>query len=149
MIVLMIDDDDDFRTMAEDWVAEINTVDEDHPQISLVASETPTNFFSSIHNHKEEERRKIALIDLSLKGKKSAGLGVLRRIRESEEQRVRLMPAIIYSASDDDRDVKSSYEKLANSFVWKGNGVDQRKIFTDLLQFWRDTALTVENLVST
>jgi two-component system response regulator len=57
----------------------------------------------------------VVLLDLKLP--KIDGLGVLRRIRTDE--RTRLLPVVILTSSNEERDVIGSYNLGANSFVQK------------------------------
>lgn len=57
----------------------------------------------------------VVLLDLNLP--KVNGLEVLRRLREDE--RTSLLPVVILTSSDEERDMVQSYEGGANSFVRK------------------------------
>ena len=57
----------------------------------------------------------VVLLDLKLP--KIDGLGVLRRIRADE--RTRLLPVVILTSSDEEKDIIASYELGANSYVRK------------------------------
>jgi DNA-binding response OmpR family regulator len=57
----------------------------------------------------------VVLLDLKLP--KIDGLDVLKTIREHE--RTRLLPVVILTSSDEERDISTSYELGANSFVQK------------------------------
>src|SRR5258708_2790380 len=57
----------------------------------------------------------VVLLDLKLP--KVDGLGVLRRIRSDE--RTRRLPVVVLTSSNEERDVISSYDLGANSFVRK------------------------------
>jgi two-component system response regulator len=57
----------------------------------------------------------IILLDLKLP--KVDGLEVLRRVRADE--RTRLVPVVVLTSSDEDRDIIGSYELGANSYVRK------------------------------
>ncbi len=57
----------------------------------------------------------IVLLDLRLP--KVSGIEVLRRIRE--DPRTRLLPVIVLTSSNEERDLVASYELHANSFIRK------------------------------
>jgi two-component system response regulator len=58
---------------------------------------------------------KVVLLDLKLP--KIDGLGVLRQIRANE--RTRLLPVVILTSSDEQKDIIAGYELGANSYVRK------------------------------
>jgi len=57
----------------------------------------------------------VVLLDLNLP--RISGLDVLRRLRADE--RTRLLPVVVLTSSNEERDVLSSYDLGANSFVRK------------------------------
>jgi two-component system response regulator len=57
----------------------------------------------------------VVLLDLKLP--KVMGLDVLERIRADE--RTRRLPVVVLTSSDEDRDISTSYDRGANSFVRK------------------------------
>ena len=57
----------------------------------------------------------VVLLDLKLP--KIDGLGVLRRMRA--DQRTRRLPVVVLTSSDEEKDIISSYDLGANSFVRK------------------------------
>lgn len=63
------------------------------------------------------KRPTVVLLDLSLPG--MSGLEVLRRIRADE--RTKLLPVVVFTASRQDNDVLLAYELGANSYIRKPN----------------------------
>jgi CheY-like chemotaxis protein len=63
----------------------------------------------------EAVRPQVVLLDLKLP--KVDGLEVLRRIRESEP--TRMLPVVVLTSSDEERDVVRSYQLGVNSYIRK------------------------------
>ena len=59
----------------------------------------------------------VALVLLDLKLPRVGGIEVLRRIRENE--RTRILPVVVLTSSDEERDIVESYRLGANSYVRK------------------------------
>jgi DNA-binding response OmpR family regulator len=75
----------------------------------------------------------VMLLDLMLP--KVSGLDVLKRVRSAD--RTKLLPVVVLTSSDEERDIVKSYELGANSYVCKPVGFDQ---FSDTVsrlgQYW-------------
>ena len=67
------------------------------------------------------DQPQVILLDLKLP--KIDGLGVLRRIREDE--RTKMLPVVVFTSSDEERDLIESYSLGANSYVRKPVDFDQ------------------------
>ena len=67
------------------------------------------------------DQPQVILLDLKLP--KIDGLGVLRRIREDE--RTKMLPVVVLTSSDEERDLIESYSLGANSYVRKPVDFDQ------------------------
>jgi two-component system, response regulator len=75
----------------------------------------------------------VVLLDLKLP--KIDGLEVLRRIRDDE--RTRLLPVVILTSSDEEKDIIASYKLGANSYVRKPVAFgDFGKAIADLGRYW-------------
>ena len=76
-----------------------------------------------------------AVVLLDLKLPKVDGLEVLQRIRK--DPRTRLLPVVILTSSDEPRDIVSSYEQGANSYVRKPvAAVAFNQVLADLGRYW-------------
>lgn len=76
------------------------------------------DYLFGLNEHKKSDKDElpvIVLLDLGLP--KISGLEVLKRIRDDE--RTRLVPTVILTSSDEDRDKIASYNFGANSYVKK------------------------------
>ncbi len=71
--------------------------------------------FGATGSHAIEELPAVVLLDLKLP--KVDGLAVLKRIRA--DARTRLLPVVILTSSDEERDVINGYSLGANSYVRK------------------------------
>jgi two-component system response regulator len=75
----------------------------------------------------------VVLLDLNLP--KIDGLEVLRRIRA--EERYQLLPVVILTSSDEERDINTGYELGANSYVRKPVAfADFSQAVADLGRYW-------------
>lgn len=75
----------------------------------------------------------VVLLDLKLP--KIDGLEVLRRIRA--EERYQLLPVVILTSSDEERDILAGYELGANSYVRKPVAfADFSRAVADLGRYW-------------
>lgn len=80
-----------------------------------------------------EDLPAVVLLDLNLP--KIGGLEVLRRIRA--DGRTRLLPVVILTSSDEEKDMIASYELGANSYVCKPVSFgDFSRAVADLGRYW-------------
>lgn len=80
-----------------------------------------------------EDQPAVVLLDLKLP--KVEGLEVLRRIRE--DVRTRLLPVVILTSSDEEKDMIAGYELGANSYVRKPvSFAEFSKAVADLGRYW-------------
>jgi len=76
---------------------------------------------------------KLILLDLNLPG--LSGLDVLKRIKEMPF--LKYIPVILFSTSDDPKDVKDSYEYGANAYVTKPDGYNNLlDCLKSMHEFW-------------
>lgn len=75
------------------------------------------------------------IVMLDIKLPKVSGLEVLKRIRE--DRRTKLLPVVILTSSDEERDLVESYQLGANSYVRKPVDFDQfQKAVQQLALYW-------------
>ena len=84
----------------------------------------------------DRSKPRLILIDLNLPG--LSGLDLLRKIRET--QALRYVPTVIFSTSDNPKDIRSSLEFGANAYVTKPMGYGNLvKCLTAMHEFWLKT----------
>jgi CheY-like chemotaxis protein len=79
---------------------------------------------------------RLILIDLNLPG--LSGMDLLRKIKETPA--LRYVPTVIFSTSDNPKDIRTSLEFGANAYVTKPLGYNNLvKCLTSLHEFWLNT----------
>ena len=126
--ILYIEDDPDFAFIMKYAVKEIK----DDLIVSIV--EDGNTAVAVLKRFEEEKHRPtLILLDLNLPG--ISGLEVLKKIKEIPY--FKYVPVILFSTSDDARDVKSSLESGANAFLTKPNGYNNLIVcMRSLYDFW-------------
>lgn len=85
----------------------------------------------------DKAKPKLILIDLNLPG--LSGLDLLRRIKET--QTLRYVPIVMFSTSDNPKDIRSSLEFGANAYVTKPLGYTNLvKCLSAMHDFWLKTS---------
>jgi len=107
-LILLVEDDPDhelltIRALKKSNIAnDIRVARDGEEAINLLFGENPLS-------------PQVILLDLKLP--KLDGLEVLRRVRESES--TRLLPVVVLTSSDEERDVVRSYQLGVNSYIRK------------------------------
>ncbi len=107
-LILLVEDDPDhelltIRALKKSNIAnDVRVARDGEEAINLLFGETPL-------------RPQVILLDLKLP--KVDGLEVLRRIRESDS--TRMLPVVVLTSSDEERDVVRSYRLGVNSYIRK------------------------------
>jgi DNA-binding response OmpR family regulator len=107
-VILLVEDDPDhevltIRALKKSQIAnEVRVARDGEEAIGLLFGETPI-------------RPQVILLDLKLP--KVDGLEVLRRIRSDET--TRMLPVVVLTSSDEERDVVRSYQLGVNSYIRK------------------------------
>jgi DNA-binding response OmpR family regulator len=107
-LILLVEDDPDhelltIRALKKSNIAnDVRVARDGEEAINLLLGDDPI-------------RPQVILLDLKLP--KIEGLEVLRRIRESES--TRMLPVVVLTSSDEERDVVRSYQLGVNSYIRK------------------------------
>ncbi len=120
-IILLVEDnpDDELLTLR---ALRKNNVSNDVVVVRDGAEALDYLFVSGMHAGRDANvQPQVILLDLRLP--KIDGLEVLRRLRADE--RTRLLPVVILTSSDEERDIVESYSLGANSYIRKPVDFDQ------------------------
>jgi two-component system, chemotaxis family, response regulator Rcp1 len=84
----------------------------------------------------------LILLDLNLP--KMDGWEVLSTIKQ--EAKLRRIPVIVLTTSDNEKDIRQAYELHANCYVVKPAGLDEfERVVRSISQFWLETAILPED----
>ena len=107
-LILLVEDDPDHELLTIRALKKSNIANQIH--VARDGEEALTMLFGPSPIHPQ-------LILLDLKLPKLDGLEVLRRIRESEA--TRMLPVVVLTSSDEERDLVRSYQLGVNSYIRK------------------------------
>ncbi len=107
-MILLVEDDLDHELLTTRALKQSNIANEVH--VARDGEEAIKFLFGS-------DRGKPQVILLDLKLPKVEGLEVLRRIREDE--RTRMLPVVVLTSSDEERDLIRGYQLGVNSYIRK------------------------------
>jgi DNA-binding response OmpR family regulator len=125
-IILLVEDDPDHELLTIRALKKANVANDVH--IARDGSEAIETLFGP-----NAIRPQVILLDLKLP--KIDGLEVLRRIRESDT--TRMLPVVVLTSSDEERDVIRSYQLGVNSYIRKPvNFTDFAEATKQLGMYW-------------
>ena len=114
--IFYVEDDEDFAFIMENAISEVKS------DLRLSIVEDGTLAMDQLQKFVEERYKpRIILLDLNLPG--NSGIDILRKIKEIPY--LKHVPVILFSTSDNPKDVKASYEFGANAFITKPSGYTQ------------------------
>lgn len=142
MIVSLADDDGPFCEAVKEW--HDNYIRQKRKmEVELIVYNDLETLQDDLNKEKFDSNRPfLLLLDLDFNGDKKAGLRFLKSAKAKGTFHSRRIPIVIYSNSDDLKEIDVCYAQFANSFVWKGgpSEKDQRQRFIELIEFWYNTA---------
>ncbi len=125
-LILLVEDDPDHELLTIRALKKSNIANE--VRVARDGEEALDALFG-----KDAVRPQLVLLDLKLP--KVEGLEVLRRIRESEA--TRMLPVVVLTSSDEERDVVRSYKLGVNSYIRKPvNFTDFAEATRQLGMYW-------------
>lgn len=126
--IFYVEDDQDYAFILEHAIREVKG------DLTLSVVEDGQNAILKLEQLAESKYRpKLILLDLSLPG--LSGLDVLKRIKQIPF--LRHTPVVLFSTSDDPKDVAASYEFGANAYVTKPSGYNNLiNCVRTLHEFW-------------
>ncbi len=125
-LILLVEDDPDHEMLTIRALKKSNIANE--VRVARDGEEALTALFGSA-----PARPQLILLDLKLP--KVEGLEVLRRIREHES--TRMLPVVVLTSSDEERDVVRSYKLGVNSYIRKPvNFTDFAEATRQLGMYW-------------
>lgn len=131
--ILYIEDNVDFIDVVERAMSQIDS------QTTLRTIEDGTLALTELDTLVENKiKPRLILIDLNLPG--LSGLDLLRRIKETPA--LRYVPTVVFSTSDNPKDVRTSLESGANAYVTKPLGYNNLiKCLNTMHEFWLKTTM--------
>lgn len=130
--ILYIEDNEDFVDVVERAIGQIDG------KTVLQTIDDGAMALSTLQGFAENRvKPRLILIDLNLPG--LSGLDLLKRIKEN--QSLRYIPTIMFSTSDNPKDIRSSLDFGANAFVTKPMGyLNLLKCLSSVHEFWLKTS---------
>jgi two-component system response regulator len=110
-VILLVEDNADDEALA------LRAFEKHNLGNDIIVARDGAEAIDILHGSARDDLRVPQVILLDLKLPKIDGLEVLRRIRA--DQRTRLIPVVVLTSSDEERDLVTSYDLGANSYVVK------------------------------
>jgi DNA-binding response OmpR family regulator len=128
-MILLVEDDPDHEALAIRALRKANVANE------IRVARDGAEALEYISGIARGEKRAPQLVLLDLKLPKVEGLEVLRNIRASEK--TALLPVVVLTSSDEERDIVSSYRLGVNSYIRKPvNFTDFAEATRQLGMYW-------------
>lgn len=129
--ILYIEDNEDFIDVVERAMVQI-----DNKTIMHTIEDGALALTTLDRMVENKAKPRLILIDLNLPG--LSGLELLRKIKET--QTLRYVPTVIFSTSDNPKDIRKSLEFGANAYVTKPLGyANLVRCLTSMHEFWLNT----------
>lgn len=128
-VLLIDDDDDDVRLVTK-------SLSNNRLFVDITRVEDGLQALAYLHQsppYQNGDRPDLILLDLNMP--RMDGRETLREIKG--DPRLQQIPVVVLTSSDDDRDILTSYDQRANSFVTKPLDLHQfQHVLNELKQYW-------------
>lgn len=133
--ILYVEDDSDFTEIVERAMHQVDG------NTRLTIFEDGTSAVRKLNEvAQEKDKPRLILLDMNLPG--ISGLDILKKIKET--QALRCIPVVMFSTSDNPRDIRASLESGANAYVAKPLGyLNLIDCLKSMHSFWIKTASCV------
>ena len=111
--ILLVEDDPDHEVLTIRALRKSNVAN------NIVIARDGEEAINLLFDEKQALKSLPQVVLLDLKLPKVDGLEVLRRIRESENEKIRVLPVVILTSSDEESDIVRSYRLGVNSYIRK------------------------------
>ena len=111
--ILLVEDDPDHEVLTIRALRKSNVAN------NIVIARDGEEAINLLFDEKQALKSLPQVVLLDLKLPKVDGLEVLRRIRESENDKIRVLPVVILTSSDEESDIVRSYRLGVNSYIRK------------------------------
>ncbi|MEL6589149.1 MAG: response regulator [Bacteroidota bacterium] len=131
MKILLVEDNPGDILLAREALKETGI--SDYSLHVVTDGEEAIQFLFRKEEHQEAVRPDLVLLDLNIP--KINGRKVLKRVKENAS--LRTIPVIVFSTSEAQHDINSSYELHANCYVTKPVDYDEFvRVIKSIVQFW-------------
>ncbi|MCP9235946.1 response regulator [Lewinella sp. JB7] len=128
--ILLIEDDATEATLAR---RTLNKID---PTIEVIRLQDGAHFLEYYADHQPNEDVSLAIMDLHMP--RLSGLQVLESLQEGGSRPA--FPIVMFSSSEDSREVSRAYELGGSAFVTKPtSGSRYREVLENIVNFWLST----------
>jgi CheY-like chemotaxis protein len=115
--VLLVDDNPDDVALMRRVFLRAGVLDQDEVVVARDGVQALDFLFATGEHAGRDDQHRPRVVFLDLKMPRVDGLEVLRRVRADE--RTKLMPIVVLTSSDEERDLLQSYRLGANSYIRK------------------------------
>lgn len=131
MLVVVADDQPAMLTFVKRW---FNDKYRNDKEMRIETCNRLDQLESFVLDTIDKDKPFLILVDLNWHGNRIKTLKTIGRIKRSRTSRC--WPILVYSESDDEKDIFDAHYHHANGYVLKGE--DQKQVFIQVIEHWRE-----------